>query len=114
MLQDGIYHQLAAADGVHLDSPKHTSLAQNNGNNSSSKAGDQAFSLNALSGDYRRVIHKPEQLTWKLLEYSDPDEPLALSELERLAGGKEPKVLQGMIVGWFDSSSVLMQSDLCP
>ena len=97
MLQNSIYHQLAAADSIHLDSPTTTSLnGKNDSNSSSSKTGDQAFSLNALSGDYRRVIHKPEQLSWKLLDYSDPDEPLALSELERLAGGQEPKALQGI------------------
>lgn len=39
---------------------------------------------------------KPQGLTWKLLEYSNPDEPLALSELEKLSGSKEPAALQGV------------------
>ena len=87
-MQGSTYHRLATADNISLD-PPFTSNSNTNSNSS------QAFSLHALSGDYRRILHKPQGLTWKLLEYSDPDEPLALSELEKLSGGKEPAALQG-------------------
>jgi len=83
-LQGSIYHRLAAADDVSLEP------ASANSDNT------QAFSLHALSGDYRRIVVKPQGLTWKLLEYSNPDEPLALSELEKLSGDKEPVALQGV------------------
>ena len=83
-LQGSIYHRLAAADNVSLE-PASTSSDNN-----------QAFSLHALSGDYRRIVVKPKGLTWRLLEYSNPDEPLALSELEKLSGDKEPAALQGV------------------
>ncbi|KAL0027136.1 hypothetical protein WJX79_009492 [Trebouxia sp. C0005] len=80
--QGSIYHRLAAADNVSLEPACATS------DNS------QAFSLHGLSGDYRRIVVKPQGLTWKLLDYSDPDEPLAVSELEKLCGDKEPAALQ--------------------
>ncbi|KAL0052217.1 hypothetical protein WJX82_010083 [Trebouxia sp. C0006] len=80
--QGSIYHRLAAADDVSLE-PASTSSDTN-----------QAFSLHALSGDYRRIVVKPQGFTWKLLEYSDPNEPLALSELEKVSGDKEPAALQ--------------------
>ncbi len=86
LLQGSIYHQLAAADSVDLEPPS---------TSTGSSSGNQAFSLHALSGDYRRIVHKPQGLTWKLLEYSDPDDPLALSELERLAGGQESAAMHG-------------------
>ena len=81
-MQESIYQSLAAADHINLGP----------GTNKS----NQAFSIHALTGDYRRIVHKPEGLHWRVLEYSDPDEPLALSELERLSSMKEPTALQGM------------------
>jgi len=80
---------LAAADNVSLEPASKTSDS------------NQAFSLHALSGDYRRIVVKPQDLTWKLLEYSNPDEPLALSELEKLSGDKEPAALQGVFFFFF-------------
>lgn len=81
-MQESIYESLAAADHVNLGP-------------GTSKS-NQAFSIHGLTGDYRRIVHKPEGLHWKVLEYSDPNEPLAVSELERLSGAKEPAALQGM------------------
>lgn len=80
-MQESIYESLAAPDNVDLGP-------------GTSKS-NQAFSIHALTGDYRRIVHKPEGLHWKLLEYSHPDEPLAVSELERLSGAKAPAALQG-------------------
>lgn len=81
-LQESVYESLAAADNINLGPDTSTS--------------SQAFSIHALTGDYRRIVHKPAGLHWKVLEYSDPDEPLAVSELEKLSGMKEPTALQGM------------------
>ena len=81
-MQKSIYDRLAAADNINLGPETHKSR--------------QAFSIQGLTGDYRRIVHKPEGLHWKVLQYSDPDEPLAVSELERLSGMKEPAALQGM------------------
>ena len=92
--QGDIYQELAAADNVTLNPPGNNGAGSNASSSISGKAG-QAFSIQALSGDYRRIVHKPEQLQSKLLEYNHPDEPLALSELEKLSGGKQPAALQG-------------------
>ena len=81
-MQESIYDRLAAADNINIKS-------------GSSGNSNQAFSIQALTGDYRRIVHKPQGLQLKVLEYADPDQPLALSELERLAGEKEPVFLQG-------------------
>lgn len=81
-MQESIYDRLAATDNIDIKS----------GNTNS----NQAFSIQALTGDYRRIVHKPQGLQWKVLEYADPDQPLALSELEQMAGGKEPAFLRGM------------------
>ena len=81
IMQNSIYDALAAADHINFGPGTKS---------------NQAFSIHALTGDYRRIVHKPEGLHWKILEYSDPDEPLAVSELDRLSGVKEPVALQGM------------------
>ena len=102
--QGNIYQELAAADKVSLNPPATGGDGTTTGSSNNGQA-SQAFSLQALSGDYRRIVHKPEDLKWKLLEYNDPDEPLALSELEILSGGKQPAALQGEtnVVVWHSS-----------
>ena len=40
----------------------------------------------ALSGDYRHMIVKPEEISWSTHHYSDPTEPLVLGDLEILRG----------------------------
>ncbi|BDA41229.1 Multisubstrate pseudouridine synthase 7 [Coccomyxa sp. Obi] len=72
-----VYRDLAAEDGISLDSAPH---------------GVRDFSLTALPGGYRRLLHRPRDLNWRLLRYSDPDEPLAHSTLDRLAGVPPPSV----------------------
>ena len=81
-MQSSIYHQLAKADGVSLEP---------------STGDPKAFSIGGLSGDYRRIIYRPANLQWKLIQYSDPNEPLTLSELEALAGAAPPQQ-QGMLL----------------
>ena len=83
IIQGSIYHQLAAADGVTLDTA----------------GSSKAFCICGLTGDYRRIIHRPKDLEWKLIQYSDANEPLALSELEILAGTALPEAqAQGVVL----------------
>lgn len=72
-----VYTDLATKDGIPLDSAPH---------------GVRDFSLTALPGGYRRLLHRPRDLNWRLLRYSDPDAPLALSTLDRLTGAAPPAV----------------------
>ncbi|EIE24990.1 tRNA pseudouridine synthase D [Coccomyxa subellipsoidea C-169] len=72
-----VYRDLAAKDGIPLDSAPH---------------GVRDFSMTALPGGYRRLLHRPRDLNWRLLRYSDPDAPLALSTLDRLTGVAPPAV----------------------
>ncbi|KAK9908622.1 hypothetical protein WJX75_000533 [Coccomyxa subellipsoidea] len=72
-----VYRDLAAKDGISLDSTPH---------------GVRDFSLTALPGGYRRLLHRPRDLNWRLLRYSDPDAPLASSTLDRLTGVAPPAV----------------------
>lgn len=72
-----VYRDLAAKDGISLDSAPH---------------GVRDFLLTALPGGYRRLLHRPRDLNWRLLRYSDPDAPLASSTLDRLTGVAPPAV----------------------
>ena len=72
-----MYKDLAAKDGIPLDSAPH---------------GVRDFSVMALPGGYRRLLHRPRDLNWRLLCYSDPDAPLASSTLDRLTGVAPPAV----------------------
>ncbi|XP_055606686.1 pseudouridylate synthase 7 homolog [Uranotaenia lowii] len=44
----------------------------------------------AVTGAYRKVIVKPSQLSWKIVNYSKHDDPLILSDLEKLQKVAEP------------------------
>ena len=39
------------------------------------------FSLSGHTGDYRRLLHKLDGLAWRVLQYSNRDEPLARTDL---------------------------------
>ncbi|KAK9809841.1 hypothetical protein WJX72_000220 [[Myrmecia] bisecta] len=62
-----VYGAKAKEHGVSLDSVVHA---------------QREYSLLSLPGDYRRVLHKPRDLEWKLLQYSNALEALAATELE--------------------------------
>lgn len=98
IMQGSIYHQLAAADSVNLDAEA---------------GGSKAFSISGLTGDYRRIIHRPKDLEWKFIHYSDANEPLALSELEELTGITLPETQQQGMVLVTLQFSILMQVGLC-
>eukprot|EP00850_Spirogloea_muscicola_P001514 SM000005S17311 [mRNA] locus=s5:1339525:1350762:- [translate_table: standard] len=65
-----VYRSLAAKDGVSLtDSPHNV----------------RDYSVQHLKGDYRRVLQMLPDLEWKLMKYTSVLEPLAQSDLARLA-----------------------------
>ena len=46
----------------------------------------------SLTGGHRWLLHRPRDLNWRLLCYSDPGEPLAHSTLDWLSGIPPPVV----------------------
>jgi tRNA pseudouridine13 synthase len=45
------------------------------------------LSLAGLSGDYRRIIHRPRDLEWRIMRYSDPlEDGLVTTDYEELVG----------------------------
>lgn len=50
----------------------------------------QKTKMHSLTGAYRKVFIKPENLDWKVVAYEKPDETLILSDVERLNGTPEP------------------------
>ena len=49
----------------------------------------------ALPGSYRKLIQKPDQMTWRVLRYDDPQLPLAPTDLGILRGEPEPEGVAG-------------------
>lgn len=45
----------------------------------------------SLGGQYRHIISKPTDVGWKSMRYSDPNENLVLSDLERVQGREDIK-----------------------
>ncbi|TDL29480.1 tRNA pseudouridine synthase D [Rickenella mellea] len=45
-----------------------------------------------LSGSYRKIIHRPGELSWSVLRYTDPDVPLAQSDEDKLLGFDPPVI----------------------
>jgi tRNA pseudouridine13 synthase len=39
-----------------------------------------------LGGSYRKILHLPRELSWKLCQYTDPDVPLAQADEDILIG----------------------------
>lgn len=46
----------------------------------------------SLSGSYRKMIHLPQNLSWSVLRYTDPDVPLAQADEDKLLGFDAPVV----------------------
>ncbi|KAJ3229866.1 hypothetical protein HDU81_004952 [Chytriomyces hyalinus] len=44
----------------------------------------------SLAGDYRRVLIRPKNVSWKLLQYDDPHIPLSRTDLDIINGVPEP------------------------
>uniref|UniRef100_A0A1Q3EZN6 TRUD domain-containing protein n=1 Tax=Culex tarsalis TaxID=7177 RepID=A0A1Q3EZN6_CULTA len=66
------YEELLAADGLSSEKLK------------------QKTKMHSLTGAYRKVFIKPENLDWKLVSYEKPNDALILSDLEKLNGEPEP------------------------
>ncbi|KAL4226776.1 multisubstrate pseudouridine synthase 7 [Mactra antiquata] len=48
----------------------------------------------SLSGDYRHIVAKPEDVDYKLFKYNDVNIPLALSDYDRMKGEPEPESIE--------------------
>ena len=68
-----VYTRLAAADGVNLSGGQHNV---------------REFSLSGFSGGYRRVVHRPADLAWRMVRYDDPDAGLTLTPMDEVAGNE--------------------------
>lgn len=60
---------MASQLGVDLSAPSH---------------GHDEFSMKGLPGDYRRVLHRPSDLRFRLVRYSDPNQELAVNDMDAL------------------------------
>ena len=47
----------------------------------------------SLSGSYRAIIHRPRELHWSVVRYTDPDVPLAQSDEDKLLGFDAPALV---------------------
>jgi len=50
------------------------------------------FSLTALSGDYRRLLVRPQRMSWSLLLYSHPDQDLGYTDLDAVLEKPKPEL----------------------
>jgi hypothetical protein len=74
-----VYQEAAQADGVCLKEGTH---------------GARDFSIRTLPGTYRRILYKPDDLTWRLLAYRDPDQDLVPSDVTVALNRPTPEPLQ--------------------
>lgn len=49
----------------------------------------------SLGGAYRKMLVKPENLQWKMVNYENPTDDVIVSDLEVLKGRKEPEAKEG-------------------
>lgn len=50
------------------------------------------FSFKTLPGDYRRLLVRPEQLSWKLLLYTELQQDLAYTDLDAVLEKRKPNI----------------------
>ena len=70
-----MYAEAAARLGVDLAAAPHA---------------QRQFSLAAAPGGFRRLLHRPADLAFRLLQYGDPDQVLAATDLDKLRGTAPP------------------------
>lgn len=46
----------------------------------------------SLGGSYRKILHFPKELSWKVLRYTDPDVALAQADEDKLLGFDPPVI----------------------
>ncbi|KAF8314759.1 pseudouridine synthase [Clavulina sp. PMI_390] len=44
----------------------------------------------SLAGSYRKIMHRPKELSWRILKYTDPEVPLAQSDEDKILGFDPP------------------------
>ncbi|ERN01557.1 hypothetical protein AMTR_s00002p00271620 [Amborella trichopoda] len=69
----GVYHDLAKKDGITLMESSHNV---------------KEFSITKMTGGYRRILQRPLDFEWELLEYTDVNIPLTETDLDVLAKSK--------------------------
>ncbi|KAI0796737.1 pseudouridine synthase [Abortiporus biennis] len=48
----------------------------------------------SLGGSYRKIMHLPKELSWKVLRYTDPDVALAQADEDKLLGFDPPAIVE--------------------
>jgi tRNA pseudouridine13 synthase len=51
-----------------------------------------------LSGDYRYMLSKPEQMKWTFIRYNDPNQQLCNTDLDKIEKKPEPTNIPGTIL----------------
>ncbi|KAL1561888.1 tRNA pseudouridine(13) synthase [Salvia divinorum] len=74
-----IYHDLAKKDAISLTESAHNS---------------KEFSLTNMTGAYRRVFQKPKDFEWELLKYTDPNLPLAETDMDVIAKSRASRIVR--------------------
>ena len=69
-----MYHDTCAAAGLSLSE--------------AAAHGVREYFLADMPGAYRRLVIQPQELSWQLLQYTDPDANLAVTELDRAMGNE--------------------------
>lgn len=60
----------------------------------------------SLPGSYRKLLHKPSNVSWQHIRYTDPDLSLSQSDEDRILGVNEPAVddpngkFQALKISW--------------
>ncbi|XP_028814111.1 pseudouridylate synthase 7 homolog isoform X2 [Denticeps clupeoides] len=71
-----VYRELLSADNLDIDNMRH-------------KVRDYS-----LAGAYRRVLIRPQDVSWQLIHYNDPRVPLVHTDVEKLEGKPAPVFLK--------------------
>ncbi|KAI8369919.1 pseudouridine synthase [Blakeslea trispora] len=51
--------------------------------------------FDSLTGDYRNMLSKPEQMSWSFIRYDDPSEKLCNTDVDRIENSPEPMGIEG-------------------
>jgi tRNA(Glu) U13 pseudouridine synthase TruD len=85
-LEPGSAEARAAAAGA-ASAAAEVARSSGRGATPNSSGVDPAFTQSGLTGDYRRLVHVPRDLSWRLLRYSDPDDDsLTETDMDRAMG----------------------------
>jgi tRNA pseudouridine13 synthase len=47
-----------------------------------------------LGGSYRKILHRPKELSWSILRYTDPDVALAQADEDKLLNFEPPVIVE--------------------